>query len=307
MTIMKAKKNIKPFIPLYFMMLPGMIYLIINNYIPMLGITVAFRTFNVKDGLFFSPWSGLSNFEYLFGSGEVLTVIRNTLLYNAAFIIVNLVVGVLLAIIISDVIHPHMKRLFQSSLLLPFMISMVVVSYIVFALLSQQNGMMNKTILPALGKEPMQWYNDTTWWPLILVVTNCWKSVGYSTLIYIAGISSIDPCLHEAAKLDGANRWKRIKNITLPGITPSIITMLLMHVGKIFFSDFSLFYQVPQNSGSLYSVTSTIDTYVYRALMSAGGIGRSAAAGLFQSFVGFTLVMFCNYIVRKVDEERAIF
>jgi putative aldouronate transport system permease protein len=297
----------KQFIPLYLMLLPGALYLFINNYIPMAGIVVAFKAYNVNDGLFFSPWSGLKNFEYLFTTNEAGVIIRNTLLYNVAFIIVNMVMGIILAIFISDVVNSRLKKLYQSSILLPFLISIVVVSYIVFALLSHENGMLNKSLLPLFGQEPVQWYNDTTWWPLILIVTNCWKGVGYGTLIYIAAIAGIDQSFYEAAELDGASKWQQITQITLPCLIPSIITLLIMNIGRIFYSDFGLFYQVPQNSGSLYEVTNTIDTYVYRALMSSGGIGRSSAAGLLQSVVGFTLVMLSNFIVRKASAENAIF
>ena len=297
----------KQFIPLYLMLLPGALYLFINNYIPMAGIVVAFKAYNVNDGLFFSPWSGLKNFEYLFTTNEAGVIIRNTLLYNVAFIIVNMVMGIILAIFISDVVNSRLKKLYQSSILLPFLISIVVVSYIVFALLSHENGMLNKSLLPLFGQEPVQWYNDTTWWPLILIVTNCWKGVGYGTLIYIAAIAGIDQSFYEAAELDGASKWQQITQITLPCLIPSIITLLIMNIGRIFYSDFGLFYQVPQNSGSLYEVTNTIDTYVYRALMSSGGIGRSSAAGLLQSVVGFTLVMLSNFIVRKASAEKAIF
>ena len=297
----------KQYIPLYLMLLPGAVYLFINNYIPMTGIVVAFKTYNVNDGIYGSPWAGLKNFEFLFGTNEAALIVRNTLLYNVAFIIVNMVVGIILAIFISDVVNNRMKKLYQSSILLPFLISIVVVSYIVFALLSHENGMFNKTLLPLLGLDPVQWYNDTTWWPLILIITNCWKGVGYGTLIYIAAIAGIDQSFYEAAELDGASKWQQITQITLPCLVPSIITLLIMNIGRIFYSDFGLFYQVPQNSGSLYSVTNTIDTYVYRALMSTGGIGRSSAAGLLQSVVGFTLVMVSNLVVRKASAENAIF
>lgn len=297
----------RQFIPLYLMLLPGMVYLFINNYIPMAGIVVAFKTYNVNDGIFFSPWAGMKNFEFLFGTNEAAVIVRNTLLYNVAFIIVNMVVSIVLAIFISDVANGRLKKLYQSSILLPFLISIVVVSYIVFALLSHENGMLNKGVFPLLGIEPVQWYNDTTWWPLILIITNCWKGVGYGTLIYIAAIAGIDQSFYEAAELDGASKWQQITQITLPCLIPSIITLLIMNIGRIFYSDFGLFYQVPQNSGSLYAVTNTIDTYVYRALMSTGGFGRSSAAGLLQSVVGFTLVMVSNMVVRKASAENAIF
>ncbi len=295
------------YLPLYLMVIPGAVYLFINNYIPMAGIVIAFKKYNVNDGIFGSPWNGIENFRYLFQSKDSFIILRNTLLYNVAFILVNMAVGILLAIFITDVLSSRLKKLYQSAILLPFLISIVVVSYIVFALLSHENGLMNKTILPALGQKPIQWYNDTTWWPLILILTNCWKGVGYGTLIYIAGISGIDPSYYEAAELDGAGKWCQIKNITLPHLVPPIVTMLLMQIGRIFYSDFGLFYQVPQNSGSLFAVTNTVDTYVYRAMTSAGGIGRSAAAGLIQAVVGFTLVLLSNLIVRKVSSANAIF
>lgn len=299
--------RLKPFIPLYIMMLPGAIYLFINNYIPMGGIIIAFKKFNVNAGIYGSPWAGIENFKYLFSSNDAAVIIRNTMLYNIAFIIVNNIVAIALAIMISDILSKRMKKVYQSAILLPFLISIVVVSYIVFALLSHENGMINNSILKPLGLSTVQWYNDTTWWPLILIVVNCWKGVGYGTLIYIAGIAGIDKGYYEAAELDGAGKWKQIINITIPCLLPSIITLLLMSIGKIFYSDFGLFYQVPQNSGSLYSVTNTIDTYVYRALITSGGIGRSSAAGLFQSVVGFTLVVLSNWVVRKTSSDNAMF
>ena len=302
----KTMAKLKDYLPLYLMMIPGLAYLIINNYIPMFGIVVAFKKFNVVDGIYGSPWNGIKNFEYLFTSNDAATIIRNTMLYNIAFILVNNIVGIALAIMICDVRHESLKKLYQSSILLPFLVSIVVVSYIVFALLSHENGMFN-AILKATGKDPAQWYNDTTWWPLILIVVNCWKGVGYGTLIYIAAIAGIDNSFYEAAELDGASKMQQITHITLPCIVPSIITLMIMSVGRIFYSDFGLFYQVPQNSGSLYSVTNTIDTYVYRALISSGGIGRSSAAGVLQSVVGFILVVSVNALVRKISSENAIF
>lgn len=296
----------KQFIPLYFMMLPSLVYIFINNYIPMAGIVVAFKKYNVRDGMFGSAWCGLDNFQFLFQTEDALIMIRNTLLYNVAFIIVNQLVGLILAIMISDVINKGLKKLYQSSILLPFLLSMVVVSYIVFAFLSQENGMFN-SLLKSMGKDIVYWYQDTRPWPFILIFVNCWKGVGYGSLIYIAGIAGIDPAFYEAAELDGANKWQQITKITIPCLTPQIITLVLMAVGRIFASDFGLFYQIPQNSGSLFNVTQTIDTYVYRALISAGGIGRSSAAGVFQSVVGFTLVMISNGIVRKVSSENAMF
>jgi putative aldouronate transport system permease protein len=293
--------------PLYAMMVPGIIYFIINNYIPMFGIVVAFKRYNVNSGIYGSPWNGIKNFEYLFSTSQAFIIIRNTLLYNIVFIIVNSFAAIILAIIISDVIALYMKKIYQSAILFPFLISMVVVSYIVFAFLSHENGMLNKSILPLTGLDIIQWYNEKKYWPFILILVNCWKTVGYGTLIYIASIAGIDRTFFEAAEIDGAGKWQQIRKITIPCLIPSIVTILLMSIGRIFYSDFGLFYQVPQNSGSLFAVTNTIDTYVYRALVSAGGIGRSAAAGVFQSIVGFTMVFTSNIIVRKISSDNALF
>lgn len=301
-----VSRKIKEFGPLYLLMLPGMIYLFINNYIPMTGIIVAFKNYNVKDGIYRSPWCGLDNFQYLFRTDAAI-IIRNTLLYNIAFIIVNIVIGVALAIMISDVASVWAKKLYQSAIMLPFLISIVIVSYIVYAFLGAENGLLNNGILKTMGQEPISWYQETKYWPFILVLVNTWKGVGYGCLIYIAGIAGIDKSFYEAAQLDGAGKWQQIKRITIPCLVPSIITLLLLNIGRIFYSDFGLFYQVPQNSGALYNVTNTIDTYVYRAMMTAGGIGRSSAAGVFQSIVGFLLVIGCNSIVRRFSKDNALF
>lgn len=311
---MKTKKQkprltwttFKCYIPLYLMLLPGLIYFFINNYIPMAGIIVAFKKYSKRKGIYGSDWCGLKNFEFLFKNDAAL-IIRNTLLYNIVFIILGMVVGVALAILITDVYSKRCKKLYQSAILLPFLVSIVVVSYIVFAFLSAENGMVNNRLLKALGLPAVQWYAEPKYWPFILTFVNLWKGCGYGTLIYIAGITGIDTSFYEAARLDGASRWKQVTNITLPCLVPSLITMTMLNIGRIFCSDFGLFYQVPQNSGALFSVTQTIDTYVYRALMSAGGIGRSAAAGFFQSIVGFILVMGANLIVRKISRENAMF
>ncbi|SHO45364.1 ABC transporter permease [Anaerocolumna xylanovorans] len=299
-------KQIKKFLPLYIMILPSIVYMFINNYIPMTGIIIAFKKYNKQKGIYFSDWCGLDNFNYLF-QNDAAIIIRNTFLYNVIFIILGTIVGVTLAILITNVASKKARKIYQSAIMLPFLISIVIVSYIVFGFLSAENGLINNMILAPLGKNPIKWYSTPKYWPFILTFVNLWKGCGYGTLIYIAGIAGIDSSFFEAARLDGASRWQQIKKITLPCLVPSIITLTVMSVGRIFNSDFGLFYQVPQNSGALYSVTNTIDTYVYRALMSTSGLGRSAAAGFFQSVVGFSLVMVVNGLVRKFNKENAIF
>ena len=297
---------IRKCIPLYLMMVPGIVYLFINNYIPMAGSVIAFKKYNVRDGIFGSAWCGFSNFTYLFKSDAGI-ILRNTFFYNVAFIIVNLVMGVAVAIMISDVKRQGTKKIYQSAVLFPFLVSMVIVSYIVFALLSVENGMINNSILKPLGMEPVGWYSETKYWPFIIVIVQMWKSLGYGCLLYIAAIAGIDKEMYEAAELDGASKWQQIRFITLPNLVPTMITLVLLQVGRIFYSDFGLFYQVPQNSGALFDVTNTIDTYVYRGLMKLNNVGMSSAAGLYQSFVGFILVLTANLVVSKISKDDALF
>lgn len=299
------KAKFKRWVPLYLMMAPGLIYLFINNYMPMAGLVVAFKNYNVVDGIFGSPWAGLSNFTYLFNDAWMIT--RNTLLYNIVFIIINLILGIAFAIFICDIRSKACKTIYQSAILLPFLMSIVIVSYITFAFFSGDNGMLNKTILPFFGKEAINWYSESKYWPVILVIVNTWKGVGYGCLIYISSISGIDPSFYEAAELDGASKWKQIRYITLPSIMPSVITLTLLNIGRIFYSDFGLFYQVIQNSGQLYDTTNVIDTYVYRALLQSGNIGMASAAGFYQSIVGFACVLLANVVVRKLSPENAMF
>ena len=303
----KKKNVLKEYWPLYLMMLPALLYLLINNYIPMAGMVIAFKKLNFAKGIWASPWAGLDNFKFLFSSKDAWIITRNTLLYNVAFILVNMVVGIAIAILITEVRNTKLKKVYQSAILLPFLMSMVILSYIVYALLSAENGLVNNSILPLFHIDPIQWYQKPKYWPAILIIANCWKGVGYGCLIYIASLIGIDPSFYEAARLDGASKWQEITKITLPSLVPTIITLLLLSIGRIFYSDFGLFYQVPMNSGVLVSTTNVIDTYVYRALIEQGNISMSSAAGVYQSLVGFCVVMLSNWIVRKVDKDQALF
>lgn len=303
----KKKNVLKEYWPLYLMMLPALLYLLINNYIPMAGMVIAFKKLNFAKGIWASPWAGLDNFKFLFASKDAWIITRNTLLYNVAFILVNMVVGIAIAILITEVRNTKLKKIYQSAILLPFLMSMVILSYIVYALLSAENGLVNNSILPLFHIDPIQWYQKPKYWPVILIIANCWKGVGYGCLIYIASLIGIDPSFYEAARLDGASKWQEITKITLPSLVPTIITLLLLSIGRIFYSDFGLFYQVPMNSGVLFPTTNVIDTYVYRALIEQGNISMSSAAGVYQSLVGFCVVMLSNWIVRKVDKDQALF
>lgn len=302
----KTWKNIKKAFPLYLMVAPGFLYLLINNYIPMSGIIIAFKKLDFRKGIFFSDWAGFSNFEYLFKTPAALLITRNTLLYNFAFIVVNTVVSILIAILLSELRSKVKVKIFQSAVLIPSLISIIIVSYLVYAFLSGRTGFING-MLTSLGKENISFYTEAKYWPFILVFVNCWKGAGYSSVIYLAAILGIDQEMYEAAEIDGATRWNKIKCITLPLLKSTVITMTLLSIGKIFYSDFGLFYQVPMNSGALLDVTNTIDTYVYRGLIESGDISMSSAACVYQSLMGFILVMIANWLTKRYSSENALF
>lgn len=300
----KTLKKMQRYWPIYLMMLPGLVYLFINNYMPLPGLIVAFKNYNAKKGIYGSEWAGLKNFEYLF-KNDAWTITRNTVLYNVAFIIVNTVLAIFVAIILSELVGRR-KKIYQSVILLPNLISSVIIGYLVFAFFSVENGFVNNTILPLFGIEPISWYGEPKYWPFILVFVNAWRMIGYNCIIYLSTIMGIDKSIYESARLDGATKWQQIKRVTIPLLKPTIVMLTLMAVGRIFYSDFGLFYQVPMNQGALYATTNTIDTYVYRGLLQLGNISMSAASGLYQSVVGFILVLSANLLVRKLDPESAL-
>lgn len=293
--------------PVYLMTVPGLIYMICNNYLPMFGIVIAFKKLNFAKGIFASPWCGLENFEFLFRSSTAFTIIRNTVLYNVVFIILGNVIAIAVAVLLNEIRSRRASKVYQSVILLPYLMSWVVASYLFYALLASDTGMINNFILEPLGLEPVNWYSEKQYWPVILTVVYIWKNVGYQMIIYLSSIVSISPEYYEAATIDGATKWQQIRKITLPLLKPTVITLLILAVGRIFASDFGLFYQVPRNSGALYETTQTIDVYVYNALMRQSDYGMSSAASVFQSVVGFVLVMVTNFIARKTNKESALF
>jgi putative aldouronate transport system permease protein len=303
----RTRLKLKKSLPLLLMALPGLAYLVINNYIPMAGIVIAFKKMDYAKGVFGSDWVGFDNFKFLFSTPDAWIMTRNTLLYNLAFIVIGTICALAVALCMNEIKERFFAKYFQGAFLLPNLISMVVVSYIVFAFLNTDTGLLNRTVLPALGVSEINFYSQPQAWPLILLIVYLWKNTGYASVIYLAGIASIDPTLYEAARIDGAGKWDQIRFITLPQLKSIIIILTLLSVGRIMFSDFGLFYQVPMNSGPLYSTTQTIDTYVYRGLMQLGNIGMSSAAGLYQSIVGFVLVLTANYLVKKISPENAMF
>ena len=249
----KRRKAFVRFLPIYILMLPGLIYLFINNYMPLPGLVIAFKQYNAGKGIYGSPWVGLKNFEYLFTTNDAFVITRNTILYNVAFIVINTTLAIAVAIVLSE-LEGKRKKVYQSAILLPNLLS----------------------------------------------------TVGYNCIVYLATLMGFDKSFYESAKIDGATRWQQIKYITLPLLRPTIIMLTMMAIGRIFYSDFGLFYQVPMNQGALYSTTNTIDTYVYRGLLQMGNVSMSAAAGVYQSIVGFILVLGANLLVRKIDSDSAL-
>lgn len=288
-----------------FMVLPGVVYLIINNYIPMSGVIIAFKDLDFSVGIFSSPWAGFENFKFLFQSNDAWYIIRNTLAYNVAFIILGNLTGIIIGICLAECYNKIVQRTAQTLILLPQLISWVIISYIVYGFLATDAGWINKTLLS--GRPNISFYGERKYWPFILVIVYLWQGLGYRSIIFLSSIVGIDRNLYEAAYIDGAGKMKQITKITLPMLKGTIITLVIMAVGRIMNSDFGLFYQTTQNSGALYRVTQTLDVYIYRAIMETQNLGMGSAAAAFQSVCGFCLIMVTNAIVKKVDESNALF
>ncbi|WP_342565570.1 ABC transporter permease subunit [Paenibacillus sp. FSL R7-0345] len=306
LSLKQGSKKLK-YAPLYLLMIPGIVYLLINNYLPMLGIFIAFKNINFTKGIFGSEWIGFQNFKYLFQTSDAYIITRNTILYNAVFIVLGTLFAIAFAILLNEIKKKVLSRFYQSVIVLPHLISFVVVGYLAYAGLSLETGFMNKTVLPLLGIDPISWYTEPKYWPFILTIIHLWKSIGFSCIIFLASIISIDTEYYEAATLDGASKWAQIRSITIPLITPVIVMLTLLGIGRIFYSDFGLFYQVPMNAGFISDTTSVIDTYVYKGLMVSGDMGMASAAGVYQSIVGFILVLGANLLVRRFSKDNALF
>ncbi|WP_438448732.1 ABC transporter permease [Gorillibacterium sp. sgz5001074] len=300
-------KTVRRFKVFYVMMLPAILILVFNNYVPMLGVLIAFKNINYTDGFIHSPWNGLNNFKFLFDTAVAWEITRNTLAYNVVFIAMNLIMGVALAIMFSEMRSKWAAKFHQSTMFLPYLLSWVVIGYLVFSFLGAEHGLLNTWLFPKLGWDPVEWYTESKYWPYILPIVNTWRNVGYFAVIYLASMLGVDPEYYEAALIDGATKRQQIMQITIPLIRPVIIVMTLLQIGRIFYADFGLFFQVTQNAGALYPTTQVIDTYVYQTFLVMGDIGMSSAAGLFQALVGFLLVLGTNLVIRRISKEDALF
>lgn len=285
--------------------LPGVLYLLVMAYLPMGGVIIAFKDYNYVDGIWGSKWIGLKNFEFLFLSQDAWRITRNTLMMNGLFIFFGTICAILVALAMNEIRVKWVNKAIQSTLFLPYLLSWVIVSYLVFAILTTK-GFLN-AVLASIGLEPINWYMEPKYWPYILTMITLWKVTGYNSIIYLASIIGINPEFYEAAKLDGANKLQQIRYITMPFLIPVISILTLLAIGKIFYADFGLFYSVTRDLGHLYPVTDVIDTYVFRMLRTVGDVGMASAAGFFQAVVGFALVLTFNSIVRKIDKDNALF
>ena len=301
----KNKKFKKINFGLIILAIPGLLVLIAYSYLPLFGLIIPFKKMDVAKGIFGSEWYGFENFKFFFNSPDVWAVTRNTLVMNLVFISLTIFLAVLSALALFELSKKKVK-LFQTCLFVPYFISWVVGSYVLYALLSPNLGVI-PNLIAKLGKTPPNFYMEPSYWPFILTIAFVWKNIGYNTLIFYAALMGMDTTLHEAAAIDGASKFQRIQYICIPHLTPTIVMMCLLLLGKIFYADFGMFYFLPRNSGILYSATDVIDTYVFRMLRVNGNIGMSSAVGLYQSLMGFILVLSTNLIIKRINKDYALF
>ncbi|WEK54711.1 MAG: ABC transporter permease subunit [Candidatus Cohnella colombiensis] len=291
---------------LYLMFVPVGIYFLIFNYYPMAGIVVAFKNFNYRGGMFGSPWVGLENFEYFFQSGKAWIVTRNTFLYNIVFLAAYTFFSIMVAVFISTMLGKIFKKTAQTLLFLPYFLSWVAVSAIVYNLFNYEFGIVN-SLLNSLGMEAIDVYSEVRYWYLILPFFYVWKWVGFGSILYLSAIMGMDHSIHEAATIDGANIFQRIRYLTIPLLKPTTIILVLLGIGRIMRGEFDMFYQLIGNNGILMDGTDIIDTLVFRSLVLSPDFGMASAGGLYQSLLCFVIVMLANGIVKKFDRDYALF
>lgn len=288
------------------MCLPAIVFFFAFSYMPMPGIYVAFVKYNYRDGIFGSKFVGLQNFEFLAESGKLLELTKNTILYNLAFIILGNLLAVVVAILLNEMRSKWFKKVSQTMMFLPYFISQVLVGVLVYNLLNYDTGFVN-SVLTSLGLEKWQPYADPNCWPVLLVIIYLWQQTGYNSVVYFAAIMGIDAETIEAARVDGANAFQKIRYIILPSLKPTIVILLLFALGGIVKGNFGLFYNIIGTNSLLYGTTDIIETFVYRATMTDFNFATASAVGLYQSIVGFVIVMTVNYIVKKIEPDYSLF
>lgn len=291
---------------LLLMALPGVLVVFIVSYMPMPGIVLAFKDYKAALGVWGSPWVGLRNFQFLFNSGIAWEIIRNTVVLNAAFIVVGQICALTMAVLMNEVYHRYLSKVYQSILFFPHFVSWVLVGFFTYAFLNSDTGYVN-AILRNLGGDPVNWYGSPQYWVPILTFLSVWKGLGYFTIIYLAGMLNINPEYYEAARIDGASKVQEVFAISLPLIRPLVIINVLLAIGRIFFANFDFIWNVTRDSSLLLPTTNVIDTFVYRSLSAVGNFNLASAAGLFQAVMGLLLVLVANWVVRRIDKEQALF
>lgn len=291
---------------LLLMLLPALLYVIVFSYIPMTGIVLAFKKYQYAGGIYGSPWAGLDNFKALLVAGKLGMVTRNTLLYNIAFIFLGVVFEMGSAILLNELLSKRFKKTAQSLMFLPYFISWVVAGAIMYNIFNYEKGVFNH-VLTLIGIQPFDLYNSPGAWPAVLIFLKIWKQTGYGSVVYLAAITGLDQEMFEAASIDGANAWQRIRYITIPSLRPTMMILVLLAIGNIFRGDFGLFYQTVKSSAVLQPVTDVIDTYVFRLLITNSDIGVSAAAGLYQSVLCFVTINVCNWLVKRANPDYALY
>lgn len=296
---------VKDNMSLLLLALPAILYFIVFSYLPMIGVILAFKNYNYAGGIFGSPWNGLKNFEFFFKSQDAFRITRNTLLYSGSFIVIGAVSSVAIALLLYEIRNKVALKVYQTSMILPRFLSWVIVAYMSYTVLNPVLGIANQ-VLKAVGMEPANWYSEPKYWPYILTIIHIWKVIGLDCIFYYSALLGIDQELFEAAKIDGANRWQQTLYISIPSLFSLMTILIILALGGIFRGDFGLFYQLPRDIGVLYPTTDIVDTYVFRGLRQ-GTVGVTTAIGLFQSVVGFIMIMGTNAVVRKVKPENALF
>jgi len=291
---------------LLLMLLPSIIFFVVFSYIPMIGIIISFKRIDYASGIFGSPWCGLDNFRFLFINGQIFEVLKNTALYNLAFIILNNIMQIIAAIFLTEVLGKHLKKLAQSIMFLPYFISWVVVGAFVYNIFNSNYGFLNN-ILKAFNLSEINVYDKPVVWIFVIIFFCIWKNIGYGSVLYLAAISGIDQEMYEAAKVDGANIYQRVWCITIPSLTPTIIILVLLSIGNIFRGDFSMFYQIIGDNAQVYGATDVIDTFVTRSLMQTREFGMSSAAAMIQSVLCFVVISLANYSVKRIDKDYALY
>lgn len=289
-----------------FMSLPAVLLVFIFCYLPMTGIILAFKDFRYDLGVFGSEWIGFKNFEFFFTSSDATRVTLNTVIYGLLFMFFSKLCSVFVALLLYEVRSKNKIKAYQTVMLMPHFLSWIIIAYLVYGFLSPEYGILN-AIIKKLGGEPISWYTSPQYWPFIFLISVIWKGTGMSCILYYATLMGIDSAYFEAAELDGATKFQKMRYISVPFLVPILILEIILGVGNIFRADFGMFYQVPRDQGALYATTDVIDTYIFRALRESNDIGLSAAVGLFQSVVGFILVVATNTIVKKIDPEKSLF